>query len=143
MTNLKMKVKKLHPLARLPVRANPAAAGLDVFAAMADSVMSIPAKTSAIVPLGISWELNDESYFVDIRPRSGLASKGISAHLGTIDFDYRKEVGVIIHNLSNETLSIKCGDKIAQLVIQKRIPVDIEWGEIEETERGGFGSTGS
>ena len=83
-----------------------------------------------------------------VRPRSGLsAKKGITVlnAPGTIDADYRGEIGVILINLSNENFEIKNGDRIAQLVIAKHERANwIQVDELDETERGsgGFGSTG-
>lgn len=86
-----------------------------------------------------------EGYEAQIRPRSGLSLKqGMVAILGTIDADYRGSIGIIVHNISDEVLTIHEGDRIAQLVISKVsqaefTPVD----SLDETERGegGFGST--
>ena len=87
-------------------------------------------------------------YEVQIRPRSGLAFKnGITVinSPGTIDSDYRGEIGVLLVNLSNENFEINNGDRIAQMVLSKyEVPNFIETSEISVSQRGddGFGSTG-
>lgn len=82
----------------------------------------------------------------DIRPRSGLALKhGLTVlnSPGTIDNSYRKEIGVILHNAGHEPYTIKKGDKIAQMLIRPLYPSKMEEAkEVEDTGRGGFGSTG-
>jgi dUTP pyrophosphatase len=99
------------------------------------------------VPTGLFIEL-PVGYEAQVRPRSGLAAKkGVTVlnAPGTVDADYRGEIGVILVNLSNEPFSIENGERIAQLVIAKHERA--EWTVVEElteTERGagGFGSTG-
>lgn len=101
----------------------------------------------AIVKTGLFMAL-PAGYEAQVRPRSGLAAKrGITVlnAPGTIDADYRGEIGVILVNLSNEDFEVKDGERIAQLVIAKH--EQIEWvqvSELNETDRGtgGFGSTG-
>jgi dUTP pyrophosphatase len=101
----------------------------------------------AIVPTGLHIAL-EVGYEAQVRPRSGLAAKkGISVlnAPGTVDADYRGDIGVILVNLSNEAFEVCDGDRIAQLVIAKHERAD--WAEVEvlsETDRGqgGFGSTG-
>ena len=81
-----------------------------------------------------------------VRPRSGLSLKqGLVTVLGTIDADYRGSVGVIVHNISNEVLKVRNGDRIAQLVIAPVAQIRFETADsLDETKRGsgGFGSTG-
>lgn len=101
----------------------------------------------AIVPTGLFIEL-PEGYEAQIRPRSGLAAKkGITLlnSPGTIDADYRGEIGVIVVNLSKEPFVIENGERIAQMVISKFEQIQWQAAEVlNETERGagGFGSTG-
>jgi dUTP pyrophosphatase len=101
----------------------------------------------AIVKTGLFIEL-PIGYEAQVRPRSGLAAKkGITVlnSPGTVDADYRGEIGVILVNLSNETFVIESGERIAQLVIAKHERAEwIEVQELSETSRGegGFGSTG-
>jgi dUTP pyrophosphatase len=102
----------------------------------------------AIVPTGIFMEL-PVGYEAQVRPRSGLAAKkGVSVlnAPGTIDADYRGEVGVILVNLSSEEFVVENGERIAQMVLAKHERA--EWEEVDslsETDRGagGFGSTGT
>ena len=100
-----------------------------------------------IVPTGLKIAL-PEGYEAQVRPRSGLAAKfGITVlnAPGTIDADYRGEIGVILVNLSNEAFTIEPGERIAQLVVAKFEQIDWELTqELSETDRGegGFGSTG-
>jgi dUTP pyrophosphatase len=101
-----------------------------------------------IVPTGIFLEL-PLGYEAQVRPRSGLAAKkGITVlnAPGTVDADYRGEVGVILVNLSKEAFTVENGERIAQMVIAKHERAQwVEVGELSTTERGagGFGSTGT
>lgn len=130
----------------LPSYQTTASAGMDLRANNEDSIMLKPLER-AIIPTGIYIEL-PVGYEAQIRPRSGLAAKkGISLvnSPGTIDADYRGEIGVILVNLSNEPFTVEKGERIAQMVIAKH--EQAEWvlvDELGESERGagGFGSTG-
>ena len=130
----------------LPQYESPLAAGLDLRANMEDSLSLQPLERS-LVRTGLFIEL-PEGYEAQVRPRSGLSlKKGLSVlnTPGTIDADYRGEVGVILVNLSNEVVTIENGERIAQLVVSRH--ERISWEEVEvlnETDRGsgGFGSTG-
>ena len=123
-----------------------ASAGMDLRANVSESRILKPLERS-IVGTGLFIEL-PIGYEAQVRPRSGLAAKkGITVlnAPGTIDADYRGEIGVILVNLSNEEFTINNGERIAQLVIAKHERA--EWEEVElltETPRGegGFGSTG-
>jgi dUTP pyrophosphatase len=130
----------------LPHYETLASAGMDLRANLTKAVTIGPLER-AIVPTGIFMEL-PVGIEAQVRPRSGLAAKkGITVlnAPGTIDADYRGEVGVILVNLSNESFTIENGERIAQMVIAKHERAD--WEEVSElssTERGagGFGSTG-
>ena len=130
----------------LPSYQTTASAGMDLRANNEDSIMLKPLER-AIIPTGIYIEL-PVGYEAQIRPRSGLAAKkGISLvnSPGTIDADYRGEIGVILVNLSNESFTVEKGERIAQMVIAKH--EQAQWvlvDELGESERGagGFGSTG-
>ena len=130
----------------LPEYATPLSAGMDLRAAMTESVTLGPLER-ALIPTGLYVAL-PEGYEMQIRPRSGLAAKhGVTVlnTPGTIDADYRGEIKVILVNLSNEPFVINPGERIAQAVVAAHARV--EWSEVEElsaTERGegGFGSTG-
>lgn len=130
----------------LPHYETMASAGMDLRANLQAAVTIGPLERT-IVPTGIFMEL-PMGIEAQVRPRSGLAAKkGITVlnAPGTIDADYRGEVGVILVNLSNEAFTIENGERIAQMVIAKHERAD--WEEVSElssTERGagGFGSTG-
>jgi|TARA_R110002051_G_scaffold124451_1_gene197626 dUTP pyrophosphatase len=130
----------------LPHYETLASAGMDLRANLTNAVTIGPLERT-IVPTGIYMEL-PVGIEAQVRPRSGLAAKkGITVlnAPGTIDADYRGEVGVILVNLSNEAFTIENGERIAQMVIAKHTRAD--WEEVSElssTERGagGFGSTG-
>lgn len=130
----------------LPHYETIASAGMDLRANISESRVLKPLERS-IVGTGLFIEL-PVGIEAQVRPRSGLAAKkGITVlnAPGTIDADYRGEIGVILVNLSNEDFTIQNGERIAQLVIAKHERA--EWKEVEilsETTRGegGFGSTG-
>lgn len=94
-----------------------------------------------MVSLGWAMEL-EPGWEAVIRGRSGLASRGVLCHGGTIDHLYRQEVKVIIHNFSGAPLEVAPGDRIAQLTFAPVYPVKLNASKVEITERGGFGSTG-
>lgn len=108
----------------------------------------LPAGFRELILTGVSIQL-PKNMVALIHPRSGLALKhGVTVlnAPGTIDSNYRGEIGVILHNTSNEHFTIKRGDRIAQLVFQEVVTADfIQVDELSNTERGtsGFGSTGS
>ena len=131
----------------LPHYETIASAGMDLRASLTESRVLKPLERT-IVGTGLFIEL-PVGIEAQVRPRSGLAAKkGITVlnAPGTIDADYRGEVGVILVNLSNEDFTINNGERIAQLVIAKHERA--EWEQVEvlsETDRGsgGFGSTGT
>lgn len=130
----------------LPSYETIASAGMDLRANLTQPIVIEP-MDRALIPTGLFMEL-PIGYEAQVRPRSGLAlKKGITClnSPGTIDADYRGEIGVILANLSKETFVVENGERIAQMVIAKHERA--EWVEAEElstTERGagGFGSTG-
>jgi dUTP pyrophosphatase len=113
-----------------------------------DAAVELKPLERRLVPTGLYMAL-PEGYEAQVRPRSGLALKhGITVlnTPGTIDADYRGEVGVVLVNLSNEPFSIEPGERIAQMVIAKYEQVELEEVEIlDETERGagGYGHSGT
>ncbi len=131
---------------RLPEYATALSAGMDLKANI-DQPRKLSPGERAIIPTGLFIEL-PEGYEAQVRPRSGLAAKyGITVlnAPGTIDADYRGEVGVILVNLSQNDFVINPGERIAQMVVARYERV--EWEEVKElgsTDRGegGFGSTG-
>lgn len=142
-----MKVKVVNKsVYTLPEYATIGSAGLDLRANI-ETIKTLKPLERAIIPTGLFIEL-PIGYEAQIRPRSGTAyKKGISIPNapGTIDSDYRGEIGVIVVNLNAETVDIEPGERIAQMVIAKY--EQIEWEEVQtlsETDRGagGFGSTG-
>ena len=130
----------------LPAYETLSSAGMDVRAALNEAVTLQPLERK-LIATGLFLEI-PHGYEVQVRPRSGLAYKNGVTVLnapGTIDADYRGEVGVLLINLSNVPFTIASGDRIAQLVVAK--VEQIEWkstSQLSETERGegGFGSTG-
>jgi len=130
----------------LPHYETLASAGMDLRANLEAPIVLKPLGR-AIVPTGIFMEL-PVGYEAQVRPRSGLAAKkGVTVlnAPGTIDADYRGEVGVILVNLSNEDFTVENGERVAQMVIAKH--ERSEWVEVKtlsDTDRGagGFGSTG-
>ncbi len=132
-----------HPL---PEHKTPHSAGVDLCANLEEPVVLEPGQRT-LVKTGLFIAV-PEGYEAQVRPRSGLALKhGITVlnTPGTIDADYRGEVGVILINLGQEPFEIKDGERIAQLVVAKHETIDWQLvEELEETHRGagGFGSTG-
>ena len=127
---------------KLPFRAHANDAGADVHACMHDCDCTyIPPHTTAKIPLGIGLVLPD-GYAAYVFPRSGLSSKGIVCELPPIDSGYRGEIHAIVTNCSNETFTVKNGDRIGQLVIMPVVIADFIEDDIEERGSNGFGSTG-
>ena len=130
----------------LPNYETIASAGMDLRANITESIVLKPLER-AIVKTGLFMEL-PIGFEAQVRPRSGLAAKkGITVlnSPGTVDADYRGEIGVILVNLSNEDFTIESGERVAQLVIAKHERAEwIQVEELSETSRGegGFGSTG-
>ena len=130
----------------LPQYMSDNAAGMDLYAAVNDDIIIGPGAWK-LVPTGIAIAL-PPGYEAQVRPRSGLALKqGVSVlnTPGTIDADYRGEVGVILVNHNQEDLVVKRGDRIAQMVIKEFVRIEFDdVDELVETDRGagGFGHTG-
>ncbi len=143
-----VKVRRTRPNSELPLPAyqTALAAGLDLYADL-DADLTLGSLERAAVPTGLCLEL-PPGYEAQVRPRSGLALKqGITClnSPGTIDADYRGEVKVILVNLSNTQVTLKRGDRIAQLVIASvaratLVEADVLGGTARGS--GGFGSTG-
>ena len=145
-----LKIKR-HPHFRgkLPQYKTPGSSGMDVracFKEEGDSI-TIASGERVLVPTGLSMKVS-EGYEIQVRPRSGLAlKKGLSLPNtpGTIDSDYRGEVQVILINLGQESVEVKDGERIAQLVVCPVVKANIAIvNNLDDTERGegGFGSTG-
>ena len=143
-----MRIKVINKSAhKLPHYETLASAGMDIRANLDQPVVLKPLERS-LIKTGLFIEL-PVGYEAQVRPRSGLAfKKGITVlnSPGTIDADYRGEIGVILVNLSNEEFIVENGERVAQLVVAKHERAEWELvEELEETARGagGFGSTGT
>ncbi len=145
---MKLRVQRLpgaHDLP-LPTRASGGSAGCDLRAAIEGEKVLLPGERM-LVPTGLALEI-PPGWEGQVRPRSGLALRhgiGMVNAPGTIDSDYRGEVGVLLVNLGSAAFTLRRGDRIAQLVIAR--VESVEWEEAEslaQSERGsgGFGSTG-
>ncbi len=145
---MRVRVRRLSHGAGLPppAYASPGSAGLDLLAAL-DSPLILAPGERRLVPTGLVLEI-PAGCEAQVRPRSGLALRHgvtVANAPGTIDSDYRGEVGVILINLGSEPFTIFRGDRIAQLVLARVERIEWEAAEtLEGTERGGggFGSTG-
>ena len=143
---MNVKIKKLNPDAKLPERGTPKSAAYDLFACIPDTVFVNPHETVKI-GTGLAMAL-PEDYFAAIYARSGLSTKeGLRPAncVGVCDADYRGEYIVAVHNDSWHERLIRPGEKIAQLILQKKYEIEFEEvDELDSTERGegGFGSTG-
>ena len=150
MTTIELRLQRLPHGEGLPLPQyqSAEAAGLDLVAAVAaDAPVVIPAGHRALIPTGIALAL-PPGFEAQVRPRSGLAlNYGVTVlnAPGTIDSDYRGEVGVILVNLGQQSFTVERGSRIAQLVISATVQASIcVVASLEETTRGvrGFGSTG-
>ena len=130
----------------MPTYATPQSAGMDLRANLEEPVVLHPMERR-LIPTGLHVAL-PEGYEAQVRPRSGLALKHGLTVLnapGTIDADYRGEIGVVLINLSQEDFTINDGERIAQLVVARYEQVEFSLVEtLDETERGegGYGHTG-
>ena len=149
MGQLELKIARIDPRVRLPEYESGGAAGMDLRAFL-ESDLSIPPMGRARIPTGLRMEI-PEGFEGQVRPRSGLAlTFGVTVlnSPGTIDSDYRGDVGVILVNLGAEDFTVRNGDRIAQLVIAPVLPARdaaiVDAHELSATARGsgGFGSTG-
>ncbi|MCD6332935.1 MAG: dUTP diphosphatase [Bacteroidales bacterium] len=142
---MKVKIVNRSPHA-LPDYSTVKSAGMDLRAFLKDPVILKPLGRT-LIPTGLYIELPD-GYEAQIRPRSGMAlKKGVSIlnTPGTIDADYRGEIGIIVINLSDKEVIIEDGERICQMIINKYEKADwIQVEELDKTERGagGFGHTG-
>lgn len=138
--------EKIHPDALLPARMSEHAAGFDLMARLDESICLSPGER-VLVGTGLKMAI-PSGMEAQVRPRSGLALKhGISVlnSPGTIDSDYRGEIGIILINHGTKSFEITSGMRVAQVVFSKLCPVFIqEADDLEKSERGsgGFGSTG-
>ncbi len=140
---MKIKIKKLHPTAKLPSFAHPNDAGMDLFTV---NDFTIAPGELVKVKTGISLSLPAGTVAL-VWDKSGIATKRkIKTLAGVCDADYRGEYIIALINLGEETQTFAAGDKVAQILIQKvEHPALVEVEELGDTERGedGFGSTGN
>ena len=143
---VKILVKKFDKDIKLPTYKTSGSSGMDLVAYIKNKIAIDPGAT-AIIPTGIAVAI-PKNYEIQIRPRSGLASKNSISVLntpGTIDSDYRGEIKIILINLSKKSFIVKSGDRIAQMIL-----CPVSKAKLREVERlpktlrgrGGFGSTG-
>lgn len=148
MGNIGVKVKKIKDGAAMPLKATSGAAAADLYALCPKDGITIKSGERAVIPTGIAIELPDSSCVALIFARSGLGiKKGItlSNGVGVIDSDYRGEICVGLINLSDESYTVKTGERIAQMAIMPVFCADFfEVKELSQTMRGegGLGSTG-
>jgi dUTP pyrophosphatase len=143
---VKILVKKFDKDIKLPTYKTSGSSGMDLVAYIKNKIAIDPGAT-AIIPTGIAVAI-PKNYEIQIRPRSGLASKNSISVLntpGTIDSDYRGEIKIILINLSKKSFIVKSGDRVAQMIL-----CPIAKGKLKEVKnlpktmrgKGGFGSTG-
>ena len=143
---IKVKIKKFNENALIPNFQTKGSSGADLHAAILHPIEIKPMQR-ALIPTGIGLEI-PEGYEIQVRARSGLAmKKGLSLvnGIGTIDADYRGELGVLLINLGSDPFQVKRGDRIAQLVITPVSQAVLELSDdLDVTPRsgGGFGHTG-
>ena len=143
---VKILVKKFDKDIKLPTYKTSGSSGMDLVAYIKNKIAIDPGAT-AIIPTGIAVAI-PKNYEMQIRPRSGLASKNSISVLntpGTIDSDYRGEIKIILINLSKKSFVVKSGDRIAQMILCPVAKGKLkEVKNLPETIRGkkGFGSTG-
>ena len=141
-----VKIPVIDRSGRLPEYATPGAAGMDV-RAMLDSPVTVHPGGRALIPTGLRVEL-PAGYEMQLRPRSGLALNyglTIANAPGTVDADYRGEIGVILMNLGDDDFTVRDGERICQMVVTEYSHVKWEEAErLDRTERedGAFGHTG-
>lgn len=146
MKPIEIDIRKLHPQAILPQYMTDHAAGMDLCAALDEPIVLKPGER-IVVPTGIALAI-PEGYEGQVRPRSGLAiRKGVTMlnSPGTIDADYRGEIGVIAVNHGAEDVTFRHGDRIAQLIVAPVVRAVLKVvAELDVTVRGagGFGHTG-
>lgn len=141
MNKVKVKIKKIHPEAKIPIYATEGSAAFDLYSVEERIIKS---GETAKIPTGICLEI-EQGYCWQFWDRSGLAAKGIFKRGGLVDSDYRGEFFVVLHNSTAEEYKIEKGDRIAQVIIVPIMQAQFEEAaELSETKRGtsGFHSTG-
>ena len=140
---MQLRVKRLHARAELPARSSEAAAGYDLVAAL-DGPTEIAGGETALIPSGVVVEI-PLGYFGLVKDRSSVALRGLHTAAGVIDADYRGEVKVMLHNVTNRPQAVEPGERIAQMILVAHAAWEVvEAEELGSTARGdgGFGSTG-
>lgn len=136
-----VEIKRLRDTAKIPTYGSNDSACADLYSCV---TVTIQPNTTEKIPTG--WAMKPPSgYMLQILQRSGLASKSVFAVGGVIDWDYRGEICVLLHNSSNEPYTVKLYDRIAQIALRRFEQAYFqEVPELDDTERGqgGFGSTG-
>lgn len=138
---MKIKIKKLHPNAKMPSNGTKSAAGFDLYSTWRTTLYP---NESTIVGTGIAFEI-PEGYVGVVYSRSSTAKKGLIITPLLVDADYRGEVFILVNNQTDEPYRVAIGDRLAQMRIEKLVDTEYEWAEeLSETERGsgGYGSTG-
>lgn len=138
-----IKFEKTHPEAQLPKKNFESDSGWDLYA-IEDVI--VPGSGQAVAPVGLKLAYLEPGYWIQVCSRSGLSFKsGILAHPGVIDQNYRGDLGVLLYNHRHADYQVKRGDRIAQLVVHYNIHMGVEWGTVQQTDRGekGFGSSGN
>lgn len=141
---MRLKVKKLAPDAKLPIKATVGSACYDVYSTT--RCLLSPMQLGKI-STSLAFEV-PTGYELEIKPRSGLASKGliILNSPGTLDSDYRGELLILVGNISSQNILVDKGGRVAQIKLNKVLNIEFEEAsELSKTERGegGFGSTGN
>jgi dUTP pyrophosphatase len=131
-------VERVHPEALLPKKALIEDACFDLFSA---EERVVPPGATQVLGTGLQVQI-EPGWEAQVRGRSGLASRGLVVHPGTIDSLYRKELKIIVHNLSDQDWAIAPQDRIAQMKLSRVWSVELIEGKVQPTERGGLGSTG-
>lgn len=141
---MEIKIKKIYDDSKFPVRAHETDAGMDLFLSSCYDEVVIAPGSKHLLPTGIKMEIPD-GYVGLIWDKSGLSSRGLKVFGGVIDSSYRGEIIVSVLNFGKESILLKKGDKIAQMLIQKvEFPRLVEVDYLSDSDRGeeGFGSTG-
>jgi dUTP pyrophosphatase len=149
-TGVKVKIKRIRPQEDSdlpsPRYMTEKSSGMDLYAAVNEEIFLNPGQRR-LIPTGIAVSV-PEGYEAQVRPRSGLALRDgitLANTPGTIDADYRGEIGVLLINHGEKSFQVKRGDRVAQMVIVPVARAELEWVEdLDETPRsgGGFGHTG-
>jgi dUTP pyrophosphatase len=137
-----IKFFKTHDDAQLPKKNHDDDAGWDLFSVEDKTILP---NSKEVVNVGLKLAHLENGYWIRVASRSGMSFKsGILAHPGVIDNGYRGDLGVLLYNHSSNEYHVKKGDRVAQIVVHFNIDMGVEWGSVQDTDRGskGFGSSG-